>query len=132
MTRSHDPRSSEIEANLARASDSLQAAELLMQAGHKDAAASRAYYAAFYAATAALLSQGVEFGKHGQVIGAIQRFFVKEGRLSAKQGKDLVWLFELRMLGDYGETRRVTSEEAARALNSAREFVEAITHFCEE
>lgn len=40
--------------------ESLRAAQLLYEAGHCDFAAARAYYAAFYAATAALLSKGME------------------------------------------------------------------------
>ena len=43
----------EIMANLQRAEESLRAAQLLYEAGHWDFAAARAYYAAFYAATAA-------------------------------------------------------------------------------
>ena len=45
----------EIEANLQRAESSLDSAKLLFESGHADEAASRAYYAGFYAATAALL-----------------------------------------------------------------------------
>jgi uncharacterized protein (UPF0332 family) len=49
----------EIAANLQRAEQSVQAAKELVDKGYHDFAASRAYYAAFYAATAVLLSEGV-------------------------------------------------------------------------
>lgn len=42
----------EVKANLERAEESLRAAQLLYEATHWDFAAARAYYAAFYAATA--------------------------------------------------------------------------------
>jgi len=54
----------EIAANLERAENSIQAAKELAASGFYDFAASRAYYAAFYAATAALLDEGLEFSKH--------------------------------------------------------------------
>jgi uncharacterized protein (UPF0332 family) len=53
----------EIAANLERAETSLRAAKDLAGSAYFDFAASRAYYAAFYAATAALLWEGVEFSK---------------------------------------------------------------------
>ena len=57
------PYAQEIAANLARAEESVQAAQVLMAAGYGDFATSRAYYAAFYAATAALLAEEREFSK---------------------------------------------------------------------
>jgi uncharacterized protein (UPF0332 family) len=45
-------RDEEIQANWHRAQDSLAAAQVLLDTGHPDVAAARAYYAAFYAACA--------------------------------------------------------------------------------
>jgi uncharacterized protein (UPF0332 family) len=47
--------SPEVKALLHKAGESLQAAELLQREGYLDFAASRAYYAMFYAAQALLL-----------------------------------------------------------------------------
>ena len=109
----------EIMANLQRAEESLRAAQLLYEAGHWDFAAARAYYAAFYAATAALLSEGREYQKHSGVIAAIHKFLVKTGKLDKEHGKHLNWLFELRSIGDYGDIRRVPQADAARAIEAA-------------
>jgi uncharacterized protein (UPF0332 family) len=87
---------------------------------------SRAYYTAFYAATAALLREGLDFGKHSRVIAAVHRRFVKPGRLGKRFGRDLNWLFELRGIGDYGETQRVPPEEAEKAIETAEQFLKAI------
>lgn len=57
----------EIVANLQRAEQSLRAAQELASRGYYDFAASRAYYAAFYAATALLLPEGLELSKHSGV-----------------------------------------------------------------
>jgi len=94
----------EIAANLERAEQSIQAAKDLALKGYHDFAASRAYYAAFYGATAVLLNEGLDFSKHSGVIASIHQRFVKTEKLSKEQGKDLNWLFEIRNVGDYGGT----------------------------
>ena len=93
----------EIAANLERAEQSIKAAKDLAVKGYHDFAASRAYYAAFYGATAVLLNEGLDFSKHSGVIASIHQRFIKTGKLSKEQGKDLNWLFEIRNVGDYGE-----------------------------
>jgi uncharacterized protein (UPF0332 family) len=120
------PYAQEIAANLERAETSIRAATELLSSGYCDFAASRAYYAAFYAATAALLCEGVEFSKHSGVIAAVHQRFVKTGKLPRQCGRDLNWLFELRGIGDYGETRHVPQEDAARAIEAADDFLRAI------
>ncbi|MBI4639471.1 MAG: HEPN domain-containing protein [Candidatus Tectomicrobia bacterium] len=121
-----DQYEQEIVANLERAEESVQAARVLMAAGHFDFAASRAYYAVFYAATAALLAEGLEFSKHTGVIAAIHQNFVRTGKLDRQLGRDLNWLFELRNIGDYGETRHVPPDNAEKAIEAAEAFLHAI------
>jgi uncharacterized protein (UPF0332 family) len=116
----------EIAANLERAQLSIQAAQKLLAEGYYDFAASRAYYAAFYAATAVLLSEGLEFGKHSGVIASIHQRLVKTGKLDKEQGKALNWLFALRGVGDYGVTAHVSQQEAERSIQAAEDFLEAI------
>ena len=96
------PFADEIAANLDRSVQSIEAARQLTSNGYFDFAASRAYYAAFYAATAVLLQEGLELSKHSAVIASIHQRFVKTGKLDKEQGKTLNWLFELRGVGDYG------------------------------
>ncbi len=94
----------EISANMERAKESVQAAKELVSGGHFDFAASRAYYAAFYAATAILLHNEIEFKKHSGIISTIHQKFVKIGKLESKFGKDLNWLFELRVVVETTES----------------------------
>ncbi len=116
----------EITANLERAEKSLRAAKELLDDGYQDFAASRAYYAAFYSASALLLDAGFESGKHSGVIALFHQHFVKTGRLDKEQGKNLNWLFELRSVGDYGAVMHVTQEEALQAIQVAEGFLQAI------
>ena len=120
------PYTDEIAANLERAEQSIQAARQLASGGYYDFAASRAYYAAFYAATAVLLNEGVELSKHSAVIASIHQRFVKTGKLSKEQGKTLNWLFELRSVGDYGGTAHVSHQQVEQAIQAAEGFLSAI------
>jgi uncharacterized protein (UPF0332 family) len=120
------PYAKEIAANLERAEQSIRAAQELTAGGFYDFAASRAYYAAFYAATAALLGEGLDLSKHSGVIASIHQRFVKTGKLSKEQGKELNWLFELRNVGDYGVTVHVLQQDAERAIQAAESFLRAI------
>ena len=116
----------EIGANLERAEKSIQAAKELAASGFYDFAASRVYYAAFYAATAALLDEGLEFSRHSGVIASIHQRLVKTGKLDKEQGKELNWLFELRNVGDYGVTVHVSQQDAERAIRVAENFLRVI------
>ena len=120
------PYADEVAANLERAERSLQAARELTASGYHDFAASRAYYVAFYAATALLLKEGLEFSKHGGVIASVHQRFVKTGKLDKECGKDLNWLFELRSVGDYGVTVHVSQQDAQRAIQVAERFLQAV------
>ncbi|MFQ6036660.1 MAG: HEPN domain-containing protein [Sedimentisphaerales bacterium] len=116
----------EIDANLERAEKSVQAAKELAASGFYDFAASRAYYAAFYAASAALLDEGLEFSKHSGVIASVHQRLVKTGKLDKEEGKGLNWLFELRNVGDYGVTIHVSQQDAEKAIQVAEDFLRVI------
>jgi uncharacterized protein (UPF0332 family) len=116
----------EIAANLERAEESIRAARNLAADGFYDFAASRAYYAAFYAAAAVLLSEGLDLSKHSGVIAFIHQRFVKTGKLDKEQGKVLNWLFEMRNVGDYGVTAHVSKQETEQAIRAAESFLAAI------
>lgn len=89
------------DALLARAGTELEAARVLVDAGFPEQATSRAYYAAFFAAEAALLTLGETRSKHSGVIAAFGRLVVKEGGFDTDLGGDLRRLFELRNAADY-------------------------------
>ena len=121
-----DDYSDEISSNLERAETNLQVARELLAKEYFDVSASRAYYAAFYAASALLLNEGMDTSKHSGVIALIHQHFVKSGRLNKEQGRNLNWLFELRSVGDYGVSLHVVQQDAQRAVNIAEDFFEAV------
>ncbi len=87
-------------ALLARADTELLAARTLEEAHFSAQATSRSYYAAFYAAEAALLSLGETRSKHSGVLGAFGLLVVKQGGFDPALAAELRRLFELRSIAD--------------------------------
>lgn len=122
----NEERRKEIESHMERAEESIMAAKELINGEHFDFAASRAYYGAFYAATALLLNEDLQFRKHSGVLAAIHQGFVKTGKLDKQFGKDLNWLFELRSVGDYGVIIHVGKDEAEESVKCVKAFLSAV------
>jgi uncharacterized protein (UPF0332 family) len=109
-----------------RAQEALRATETLLTAGFPDFAAARAYYAAFYAASALLLAEGKTFRSHRGVLALMHRDYVKPGRLPVDMGRMLSTLADLRSIGDYGGATHVSHTEATIALSEAQQVLAAI------
>ncbi len=114
----------EIQVSVERCRSALESARELLDSEHYDDSASRAYYAAFHAAAAALLTKGLRFTKHKGLIAAVHRDLVRPGLLSTDAGRALGKLFELRDTGDYGGIERVTARAARDAVALAESFVD--------
>ncbi len=93
-----------------------------------DSAASRAYYAAFYAVSARFVIDGKAFRKHSAVEAAVHRDLVKAGIWPTELGQGYSHLSETRSIGDYGELEHVSEESAAEAIQIAGEILSAIAH----
>jgi uncharacterized protein (UPF0332 family) len=109
-----------------RAQEALRATETLLTAGFPDFAAARAYYAAFYAASALLLAEGKTFRSHRGVLALMHRDYVKPGRLPVDMGRMLSTLADLRSIGDYGGAAHVSHAEATVALSEAQQLLATI------
>jgi uncharacterized protein (UPF0332 family) len=91
-----------------------------------DSAASRAYYAAFYAVSARFALEGKAFRKHSAVEAAVHRDLVKAGIWPTKLGQGYSQLSETRSIGDYGELEHVSEANSAEAIKIADEILSAI------
>ncbi|MGE3538818.1 MAG: HEPN domain-containing protein [Candidatus Tectimicrobiota bacterium] len=109
-----------------RAQEALRATGTLLAAGFPDFAAARAYYAAFYAASALLLAEGKTFRSHRGVLALMHRDYIKPGRLPVDMGRMLSTLADLRSIGDYGGAAHVSHTEATMALSEAQQLLAAI------
>ncbi len=120
---------SELTALLTLADEKLRAASLLVAGGAWGDASSRAYYAAFHAVSAALLSRGETYSRHGQVLGAFNRAFVHTELFPKEFTALLTRLFENRQSGDYDVLPGVTEAEARQDVADAQRIIEAVRRF---
>ena len=115
----------EVRSLTQKADESVKAAKLLGAEGYWDFAASRAYYAMFYAAEALLLEKGLSFSSHSAVIAAFGREFAKTNLLDPKLHRYLLDGQDLRNAGDYDIGPAVTEAQAKEVLGWADEMVAA-------
>lgn len=91
-----------------------------------DAAASRAYYAAFYGVSAFFALDGKLYTKHSAVEAAVHRDLVRPRTLGEELGRGYSRLAQLRARGDYGGARHVSGAEAEEAVDIATRLPDAV------
>lgn len=109
-----------------KSADALESAQSELRAGRYDFTVNRAYYAAFYAASAVLLVHGRHFVKHTGVRAAVHQTLVKPGLIDSRSGRIFERLFDARQRADYLALTETQAEEAASMTAEAREFVAAM------
>lgn len=111
---------------------SVAAATVLANGGFTEAAVSRAYYAAFYLAQAALATKDISRSKHSGVIAAFGEHLTKKGLLPEALHKTLLNLFESRVTSDYSVEATPSSDEVNEALEAAKDFTESAETYLQE
>lgn len=112
---------------LKRATEALEEADLLLNAGHTNTAVNRLYYACFYAVSALLLTQGMISTKHAGIRSLFNRHFVKTGKIAKEQGDFYRTLFDNRQKGDYQDLIQFDAVQVARWFDKAKVFVKIIS-----
>ena len=113
---------------IAKAEESLKAAELCYAQGLYNSAANRAYYAMFQAAQVALETSGFvqpewsHAGLHATFANELTR---RRKQFTPELARDLTVVQELRHTADY-RNQHLSARQATRALSKAREFVHTI------
>ena len=110
-------------ALLERADQAAKSARLLLEHGDTGGATSRAYYAMFDAARAALVATGHELPKtHRGLISAFSLHLVKGGLISIEYSRDLNQAERLRLIADYiGDP--IERPTASEMIDRAERFV---------
>ncbi len=121
-----------VQVLLEKSRKSLAAATLLSKDGFTEAAISRAYYAAFYLAQAALATKDISRNKHSGVIAAFGEHLTKKGFLPATLHKTFLDLFEKRITSDYSAEAVSSPDETKEALDAAGEFANAVEIYLRE
>jgi uncharacterized protein (UPF0332 family) len=115
---------------MAKAEAALSGARLLLRSGDTDGACSRAYYAMFDAAHAALFALGVKqltapIKTHNGLVALFGQRVVLPGHLLAEHGEALNKAQRFRQLADYSGDP-ASAENAEWAVSHAEAFVAAI------
>jgi uncharacterized protein (UPF0332 family) len=111
---------------LAKADHALLVAEELIERGHASDAASKVYYAMFYAAKALLSSEEIEVVKHSAVESAFGYYFAKPGRIDPKYHRMLIGARKIREIADYDIAEEIVEPVASLRLEEGKEFVSSI------
>lgn len=116
-------------AYLVKARNKARVARELLNMGEWDDAVSRAYYAAFHAAQAALLTEGQRPQTHRGVVTLFGLLLVQTGKLDRKWGRLLTSLKDDREASDYEAFSWIDQETARRAAQEAEQFLAAIEQY---
>ena len=108
---------------LEKAEEKLRVAEELLKSEHWDDAVSRAYYSAFHAAQAVLLTEGLTADTHQGLVNLFGLHLVKTGKLEKKFGKCLANLKDECENGDDEIYSAIDQETATPAVREAKEFL---------
>ena len=111
---------------LRKAKRSLDAARHLLKNGDEDFAASRAYYAMFYAAQAILLKKNLTFKSHAAVISAFGQHFAATGEIDKTLHQHLIAAQYARNAGDYMIDVELNAEDVEEHIANAELFIETI------
>ena len=115
-----------------KAEHSLKAAKKLIEEKLTDDAVSRAYYAVFHSARAALKTKGIETKTHQGLITQFALHLVKSGLLETEYGDILRQQKEDRETGDYEPFVSFSLEEAEKRVKDAEQFVRQIQKFLKD
>jgi uncharacterized protein (UPF0332 family) len=113
---------------LDRAREELETARDNIAHGHFRAAVSRAYYAVFYMASAALFSRSVQRAKHSGVESAFSQYLVKPGDIEPEFSQLYQRARRQREEADYAE-EPIDEVAARQTLADAERFVDRLERF---
>ena len=85
----------------------------------------------FHAATAALLSKDIIRHSHHGIISSFGREFIKTGLIDPKFHKYFIEAFDLRQESDYHPLVDITSEQANKVIERAKEFLDICRIICQ-
>jgi uncharacterized protein (UPF0332 family) len=119
----------EVRRYLRKAEHALEVAEDLLKGGHSPDAASKTYYAMYYAAQALLNADGIDVVKHSAVESAFGRYFAKTGKIDPKFHRMLMNARKIREIADYDIDEEIVEPVASLKIDEGRAFLSAIKDY---
>jgi len=129
---SEAPDQDDVRVLLRKAARTLDDAEYLLADDRTEAAINRSYYAALYAARAALLTEGEEPSSHAGVLSRFSYHFIHSGRIAERIGKTLARAETLRNRADYDVYSELDPGTAEDLVENVFLFVETVQEVLEE
>ena len=118
-----------VRIRLEKAQDDLKWAHTIFEQGGYRQAISRAYYAIFAVANAALYTQNITRKKHSGIESAFNQFFIKPGLIEPEYGVSYIKAFRARQNADYADTTDFTELNARYTVETAERFVERVEKY---
>lgn len=121
-----EPSPKEIKKALEIARERVESAEALLKIGNYRDAMSRAYYAFFDAASAALLTKGLVPKTHHGLTVLFDRHFIKKKKVPTEMGRWLIKAKQAREEADYERLKETSKETVEAAIKAAKKFIDII------
>lgn len=121
-----------IQEELARAAESLQAARLLFDKQLFNDGVSRLYYFIFHSVKALLLTKGLEPKSHEGALQLLGMHFVKTGIVQPSDSHVFARLMKYRQEADYNPSYLFTSDDIEIFSREAQEFGKKIIQYLKE
>ena len=121
-----------IRALLQKVEQALDDDEYLVDDERAEAAVNRAYYAAYHAARAALLTEGEAPNTHAGVLSRFSYHFIRTGRISEDVGRVLARAETDRNRADYDAFSDFSPETADDLVTDVRRFTTSVRTLIDE
>ena len=116
----------EVKKLIEKAEHALEVAEDLNKSGYPSDAASKVYFAMFYAAQALLKSEGIDVIKHSAVESAFGYYFAKTGKIDPKYHRMLMDARKIREIADYDIQEEIVEQISSIKIEDGKSFVNII------
>lgn len=124
---STEDRQSLVAYRIQRSFETLKEADYNAAGNYFNTAVNRLYYAAYYAASALMLANGIEANTHTGIKTMLSLRFVKPGILDTIHGRTFMTLFENRQSGDYEDFVYCDAELYSMLRPKAENLIKAIS-----
>lgn len=128
MTLKSEERNTIVAYRLEKANSTIRQVKDIGNLGYWSLAASRLYYAVYYACVALLIHNGIEASTHRGVIRMVGDKFVRTGILTPDDSKLIGRLFTMRQTGDYDDLYDWEESDVTPLIPKAEEFVMRISN----
>lgn len=112
-----------------RAQTVLKEAKVLAEQELWEGATSRAYYAAFHATQAVLLTEGLQPKTHQGTIHLFNYHFVKKGRIEPEYSQVLARAAKYREEADYRHNMTFTKQQTEETIEEVENFLKRMQSF---